>query len=85
MHIGLVLAICLLTTNVETCIDASSCFIKKLFDFNYPGEDLYSITLNNASVPSSYVIMGYGDFNSDLRSDYVALNPLNNSLSIYYY
>lgn len=73
MHIALILVICLLTNTVQTCNDTSSCFLKRLFDFNYPQENLYSITLNNATVPSNYIILGYGDFNSDLRSDYVAL------------
>lgn len=85
MHIALLLVICLLTTNVETCTDNSACFVKRLFDFNYPPENLYNITLNNATVPSNYIIMGYGDFNNDLRSDYVALKPATNSLNIYYY
>ena len=85
IHIALILIICLLTTTVNTCIDTSSCFIKKLFDFSYPAENLYNITLNNMTVPSNYIIMGYGDFNSDLRADYVALQPETNNLNLYYY
>ncbi len=73
IHIAIILIICLLSTTVKTCTDKSSCFIKKLFDFNYPAENLYNITLNNQTIPSNYIIMGYGDFNSDLRSDYIAL------------
>lgn len=85
IHIAFILIICLLTKTVKTCNDTSSCFIKRLFDFSYPAESLYNITLNNLTVPSNYIIMGYGDFNSDLRSDYVALQPENNTLNIYYY
>jgi hypothetical protein len=29
--------------------------------------------------------MGYGDFNNDLRTDYIALDPSTNNLLIYYY
>jgi hypothetical protein len=35
-----------LSLNSRSCSDPS-CFVKKLFDFNYPAEDIYPITLSN--------------------------------------
>jgi hypothetical protein len=31
------------------------------------------------------VILGYGDFNDDLRTDYAALDPTTNNLLLFYY
>lgn len=31
------------------------------------------------------IILGYGDFNNDLHADYVAMDPLNGNLLLYYY
>lgn len=67
------------------CIDCSSCFVKKLFDFSFPEEKVYSISLNKDPGSLSNVIMGYGDFNNDLRTDYIALNASTDDLQIFYY
>ena len=68
------LFILLLLFTVQSCDDLSSCFLKKLFDFSYPQENVYPISLtNNASVPS-HKVLAYGDLNNDLRADYVAIS-----------
>lgn len=36
MNTALLLIICLLTTKIQTCSDNSACFVKKLFDFDFP-------------------------------------------------
>ena len=79
-----ILVMVLLTYHAHCrCSDSSSCFIKKLFDFSYPEEGVYKVTLNTNPTSMNYQILGYGDFNNDLRTDYVALGA--GGLDIYYY
>jgi hypothetical protein len=33
--------------NATRCTDSASCFVKQLFDFNYPSEGVYDISLSN--------------------------------------
>lgn len=78
-----IMAFCLITVR-PYCVNVSSCFLKTLFDFSYPPENLWDISLSSTSSLNN-IILGYGDFNNDLRADYVALDPSNNSLLVYYY
>ena len=75
----------LLATPVLSCKDQSSCFIKKLFDFKYPEEDVYSINLNGDWASLQNIILGYGDFNNDLRADYLAFDPNTTNLLFFIY
>ena len=67
------LLLLVLLSAVESCTDTSSCFLKKLFDFSFPEEDVYNISLSNSD-PPAHKILGYGDFNDDLRADYAAVD-----------
>ena len=75
----------LLVATVHTCTDISSCFIKKLFDFSFPEENVYNIALNNDPGSLSTTVLGYGDFNTDLRTDYVALDRSTQDILFFYY
>jgi hypothetical protein len=74
----------------RSCSDPN-CFVKKLFDFNYPGEGIYNITLStipshsggNPSEMNNFV-KAYGDLNNDLRSDYVSVDNYNNTIIFIY-
>ena len=70
---------------VSPCTDASSCFIKRLFDFNYPQENVYNIALNKDPNSLNNVVLAYGDFNNDLHSDYVALDTNTGDLLVFFY
>jgi hypothetical protein len=56
-----------------------------LFDFSFPVENVYNIQLSSQEGSLDNVILGYGDFNSDLRSDYVAVDPNTNNLLVFFY
>jgi|LakMenE01Jun11ns_1017448.scaffolds.fasta_scaffold7650558_1 hypothetical protein len=45
-----IVLIVVLTVNGEKCTDTSGCFIKKIFDFNYPKEGLYSISISTKEI-----------------------------------
>lgn len=48
----------------ERCTSKPSCFVKGLFDFNFPKEGVYPIELTDTV--DNYWLKAYGDFNSDL-------------------
>ncbi len=81
--ICVITTILLISVVMGRCSDSSSCFVKKLFDFSYPEEGVYKINLDNGHNPLNYQILGYGDFNNDLRADFVALTTTG--LELYYY
>ena len=68
----------------NACTDVSSCFLKKLFDFSYPQEEVYDIRLSSNTDVPQHKILGYGDFNNDLRADYAAADNFGNILVFYY-
>lgn len=68
-----------------SCTNVSSCFLKHLFDFSYPEENVYSIAFNDDLTSLDNVVLGYGDFNNDLHADYVAVNPNTNDLLVFFY
>jgi len=81
----LTVIILLLQTCISNrCNDNSQCFLKKLFDFSYPQEGVYSISLGNSQDTMNNQIRSYGDFNNDLRTDYVAIDNSGNIL-VYIY
>ena len=66
-------------------------FVKKLFDFSYPPEGIYPISLSNTTITTggngnqnNNFIRAYGDFNNDLRADYVAFDANFNTLVFIY-
>ena len=83
MAVGRWLILLLLVLAAESCTDTSSCFLKKLFDFSFPEENVYNISLSNDD-PPAHKILAYGDFNDDLRADYAAVDAQNNLLIFYY-
>jgi hypothetical protein len=50
--------------NSQRCTDKPSCFIKTLFDFSFPKQDLYKVSLTDGN--EQYTMKAYGDFNNDL-------------------
>lgn len=84
MKITVIIALALMLISSLACTDRSNCFLKKLFDFNYPEENVYNISLSYNSNSLNNRVLGYGDFNNDLYADYVAVDE-NNSLLFFYY
>ncbi len=80
-----VLLTLMLVSASPSCVNLSSCFLQRLFDFSYPEEKVYSIALNEDLTSLDNVVLGYGDFNNDLHADYVALNTNSNDLLIFFY
>ena len=70
---------------VGACTDCSSCFIKKLFDFSFPEENVYNISLSRNDGSLANTVMGYGDFNNDLRTDYLTFDSASGNLLLFYY
>lgn len=84
MDVRLVLGLAFLLIACNACTDLSSCFLKKLFDFNYPEENVYNISLSTDPNSLNNRVLGYGDFDNDLYADYVALDSKNNLLIFSY-
>lgn len=80
----LVLVLLLRLSASSRCTDNSQCFLKYLFDFSYPQEGVYNISLGSEANSMNYKIRAYGDFNNDLRIDYLAIDSSNRTL-VYIY